>query len=189
MLVAVRTCPTQSWVNPAERCMSILNLALQNVALERELMDVGFENLIRNKTNMKDVREKAKRNELLESKYVKAMESPISIVTERFESMSLKEEKVKTYKAASKESIETMSHLLQKFDPDVEPFMSTKSSLSKASAYQDFFKLHCNVSNTLKLLNSRLLTFCYQCLSSRGEYKMQPLLSYVAHCGNSRIIV
>ena len=29
MMVAMRTCPTQSWVNPAERVMSILNLALQ----------------------------------------------------------------------------------------------------------------------------------------------------------------
>lgn len=29
MLVAIRTCPTQSWVNPAERVMSILNFALQ----------------------------------------------------------------------------------------------------------------------------------------------------------------
>ena len=163
MLVAVRTCPTQSWVNPAERCMSILNLAIQNVALERELMDVGFENLIRNKKNMKDVREKAKRNELLEFKYVKAMESPISIVTERFESMSLKEEKVKTYKAASKESIETMSHPLQKIDPDVEPFTSTKSSLFKASAYQDFFKLHCNVSTyvfQVKKCSSSECMFC-----------------------------
>ena len=34
MPIAVRTCPTQSWVNPAEHCMYILNLALQNAALE-----------------------------------------------------------------------------------------------------------------------------------------------------------
>ena len=34
ILVAMRTCPTQSWTNVAERVMSILNIALQNIALE-----------------------------------------------------------------------------------------------------------------------------------------------------------
>ena len=38
MIVAVRCAPHQSWTNLAERCMSILNLALQNVALQRESM-------------------------------------------------------------------------------------------------------------------------------------------------------
>ena len=34
MIVCARTAPCGSYVNPAERCMSLLNLALQNVALE-----------------------------------------------------------------------------------------------------------------------------------------------------------
>ncbi len=38
MLVAVRTCPYQSWTNLAERVMSTLHLALQNVALARKPM-------------------------------------------------------------------------------------------------------------------------------------------------------
>ena len=52
MLIAVRTCPYQSWTNPAERVMSILNLALQNVSLERKEMDEECEKLIKNKNNM-----------------------------------------------------------------------------------------------------------------------------------------
>ena len=35
-LVAARTAPGHSWINPVERVMSILNLALQNVAIARE---------------------------------------------------------------------------------------------------------------------------------------------------------
>ena len=35
MLIALRCCPAQSWVNPAKRTMSILNIALQNYFLER----------------------------------------------------------------------------------------------------------------------------------------------------------
>ncbi len=35
MLVACRCAPGQSWMNPVERIMALLNLALQNTALER----------------------------------------------------------------------------------------------------------------------------------------------------------
>ena len=56
-LVCVRTCPNQSWQNMAERVMSTLNLALQNVSLCRKEMSLENEALIRNKTTMKEVRE------------------------------------------------------------------------------------------------------------------------------------
>lgn len=36
MLIAARCAPGYSWTNPVERQMSILNIALQNCALERE---------------------------------------------------------------------------------------------------------------------------------------------------------
>ena len=48
MPVALRSCPTQSWVSPAERVMSILCLALQNCALERTKMADTFEAKIKN---------------------------------------------------------------------------------------------------------------------------------------------
>ena len=35
LLVAGRTAPGHSWVNPAERIMSLLNLAFENAALSR----------------------------------------------------------------------------------------------------------------------------------------------------------
>ena len=35
MVIAARCAPGQSWTNPVERQMSILNIALQNCALER----------------------------------------------------------------------------------------------------------------------------------------------------------
>jgi hypothetical protein len=37
-MVVMRTAPTQSWCNPEERVMSVLNLGLQRVALAREEM-------------------------------------------------------------------------------------------------------------------------------------------------------
>ena len=37
LLIAARTAPQQSWTNPVERIMSILNLGLQGVAIIREI--------------------------------------------------------------------------------------------------------------------------------------------------------
>jgi len=46
-LIVARTSPTQSWTNLAERLMSVLNLALSNCALSRELMSEEFEKIIK----------------------------------------------------------------------------------------------------------------------------------------------
>ena len=49
MLVCVRTCPYQSWTNVAERIMSTLNLALQNVSLARSNMSQRAEAVLKKK--------------------------------------------------------------------------------------------------------------------------------------------
>jgi hypothetical protein len=43
-LVVALAAPTQSWTNPAERRMSVLNLALSNCALSREIMGDELKN-------------------------------------------------------------------------------------------------------------------------------------------------
>ena len=48
ILIAVSTCPYQSWTNPAERVMSVINLALQNTSLQRKEMSSEHEKLVKN---------------------------------------------------------------------------------------------------------------------------------------------
>ena len=67
MFIAVCTCPYQSWTDPAERVMSILNLALQNVSLERKQMDEESEKLVKNK-NMQAVRDVIKSHPAMKQK-------------------------------------------------------------------------------------------------------------------------
>ena len=57
--VVARTAPTQSWTYPAVRLMSVLNLALSNCALSRQLMSDEFENTLKKCSNMKSVRKLA----------------------------------------------------------------------------------------------------------------------------------
>ncbi len=56
LLIVARTSPTQSWTNPAEPLMSVLNLALSNCALSRELMSEEFEKKMKKCGGMASVR-------------------------------------------------------------------------------------------------------------------------------------
>lgn len=52
MLILARTCPYQLWTNIAERIMSTLNLALQNVSLAKVSMGAHAESLVKNKNTL-----------------------------------------------------------------------------------------------------------------------------------------
>jgi hypothetical protein len=63
-MVVMRTAPTQSWGNPVERVMSVLNLGLQGVALARdELVGGTFEKEFKKCNGMSAVRLAAKQHE------------------------------------------------------------------------------------------------------------------------------
>ena len=59
-LIVARTAPTQSWTNPVERLMYVLNLALSNCALAREIMGEDFEKNMKKCNSMASVRKMAK---------------------------------------------------------------------------------------------------------------------------------
>ena len=46
MLVALRTAPSNSWANPVERIMSIVNIGLQGVGVMRQKGSDNFEKAI-----------------------------------------------------------------------------------------------------------------------------------------------
>ena len=68
MLVVFRVAPTQSWTNPAERCMGPISLALQNCALSRsKLADDAMEAHMRRCNGMSYVRSKAEEFDIASS--------------------------------------------------------------------------------------------------------------------------
>jgi len=58
-MVVLRTAPQQSWTNPAERVMSVLNLGLQGSSLARTEMDTYFETTTRKCIGMSVIRRAA----------------------------------------------------------------------------------------------------------------------------------
>ncbi|XP_052250554.1 uncharacterized protein LOC127857879 isoform X2 [Dreissena polymorpha] len=105
MLIALRTAPSHSWTNPAERCMSILNLALQHVALDRNEMEEKYEQMVKNLSSLTAVRNQARLKDGLKEAFKKSMEPVVDLVNKRFSQMSLKGNPVKTLKGVSDEEI------------------------------------------------------------------------------------
>lgn len=61
LLVAGRTAPGHSWLNPCERIMSLINLGLQNVSLTPSECSSDMEQVLRVCNSMADVRKKAEK--------------------------------------------------------------------------------------------------------------------------------
>lgn len=91
MLDAIRTAPNHSWMNLAERCMSILNLALQHVALARNEMESEFEVDVKHKTTLGAIRNMANVKPGFKDAYKESIGDTINLVNSRFKRIKLKE--------------------------------------------------------------------------------------------------
>ena len=146
MLVCMRTCPYQSWRNVAERVMSTLNLALQNVSLARASMPHRFEQQLKNKNTLCDVRQAIKDIPDLGDALRDSMSVPMKTVGERFQRMEIKEKPIKLgVPASDSQMTEQFKHVLE-IDPSLSEEHLTKKDLDKATSLKNFMKAHCHVS-------------------------------------------
>lgn len=92
-LIKTRGCPYHSYMHEVERVMSILNLALYGVAMERPLISAdkypGMEHLFTSSKTTADIRAAGKRFPALESGLTEALDPLNEILYERFEQLQL----------------------------------------------------------------------------------------------------
>ena len=113
MLICVRTSPYQSWQNIAERVMSTLNLALQNVSLEHSPMSPEHERAVKGKNTLTDLRGAISKDPALEAAIQDSMAPPKALVGHRFQSIKIEESCVKLGVPATEQNIDEMSqHVL-----------------------------------------------------------------------------
>jgi len=105
-LASIRTAPYHSWMNPAERVMSILNLALQGVSLQRDPMDDILEGILKGKNTLEEIRKAARENQKLSLELRKSIKATQELLSERSKRLSLNEKKFRTYTPASLISID-----------------------------------------------------------------------------------
>ena len=109
--------------------MSLLNVGLQNVTLERPAMSPEYEIQTRALDSLKSTRKLAEKNASFRTAYQKSMKEPIKIISDRFERLKWKGETVKVHGAAATDDIK--SSVLRVIDDDMEPGLSIGQINSK----------------------------------------------------------
>ena len=162
-LVCVRTCPYQSWQNMAERVMSTLNLALQNVSLCRKEMSTENEALIRNKTTMKEVREAIHNHSELSGALRDSVAAPMIALTQRILALTLKDEKFAVHTAASDQEIDDFFTHIHFIEPRVSRDHLRKENLKDIPALKQFMDHHCNISQYVFQVKKCKDESCFYC--------------------------
>ena len=120
MVVGINTCPGNSWANPTERIMSVLNLALSGVSLSREEMSKEKEELIKTPTNMKEMRAAAEKNPDVKAVINDSLQKPLSILNNRFSQLSLKGSQFQILPPASDEQIHEQFLAVHEIDESIK---------------------------------------------------------------------
>ena len=105
-LASVRTAPYHSWMNPAKRVMSILNLALQGVSLQRDSMDDILEDIFKGKNTLEEIRNAAQENKKLGLELRNSIKTVQKLLSERTKRLTLNEKNFQIYAPASLISID-----------------------------------------------------------------------------------
>ncbi|XP_053379602.1 uncharacterized protein LOC128548528 isoform X2 [Mercenaria mercenaria] len=141
MLVCARTAPSMSYLNPAERTMSLLNIGLQNVALQRDKMSPEFEMIAKGKS-LKGLRNVAERNDKFKEQYSESTKVPITVIKQRFSKLKWKGENIIIHDATTEEEMETMiKSILMVLDENVTIDMKNLTKL-KSIRIDQFLARH-----------------------------------------------
>lgn len=141
MMILGRCAPGHSFVSPAERVMSILNLALQNVALERK--ETMHETQLKNCNSMAAIRTLAWTNEEIKTSWIESVEPPAALLRNRFLRLKLKDDPVKVMDPVSDQEIDTLKRHLRELFPELNLEKLQKVHTSKVETYQKWVESHC----------------------------------------------
>lgn len=141
-LVACRTAPGNSWANPAERIMSLLNIAFQNTALARDEGNAEFEQNIRGCNSMSEIRKKAEKVDGLKESWLRSVDSVKSLLESRAERVKLKEKQFKCRPPATADEIEMAEAEVTLIDPAIAIGKYQQQNLIHAAEYKQFLGMH-----------------------------------------------
>ena len=137
-LVACRTAPGHSWANPAERIMSVLNIAFQNTALAREEMNSEMEQNLRSCSGMNDIRKKAEKIEGLKGAWLDSLTSVENLLEDRVKRLQLKGKQFCTHPPASDDILEQAEAEVTLIDNTISVGKYQQQQVSRADRYKKF---------------------------------------------------
>ena len=108
-ICAVRTAPAQSWKNPVERIMSILNLGLQSVGLMRTQGSERAEQKLKNCNNLSQIRAAVVDDSSLADEISDSIEPVKILLSDIFQRLHLKEKNVKMTPSAAQSRMQELT--------------------------------------------------------------------------------
>lgn len=138
MLVAGRTAPGHSWTNPAERIMSLLNLAFQNAALSRNECSSDMEQVLRSCGGMADIRKKAETVKDLKAGWIASLQQMITMLEERVKRVELKGKSFSCIPPATDEEVIEFEREVNQIDPIIVMGQYQQQHLKRAEKYKQF---------------------------------------------------
>lgn len=142
-LVAMRTAPMQSYCNPVERIMSILNLAFQSVGVMRSEMGKDMEARLKKANSIAEVRQAAE-DPATKTAVLQSVETPISLLVERITRLQLKGEPFRLIQPASDDGIDELWQEMSAVDPTLTRSDTTQTHIKSKEGLNEFFS-HCCV--------------------------------------------
>ena len=143
LIIAARCAPGQSWTNPVERVMSILNIGLQNCALERTVGSQEDEKLLKSCGCMDDIRKTAVDHPSLKQFWHTSIEQCRRTMTQRFSRLSLKSEPIRIFNPVETTEIDSLQRHLHFLFPSLDTSRMTKAYTSRCKEYQKYLHDHC----------------------------------------------
>lgn len=175
MLIHVRCAPGHSWTNPAERIMSILNIGLQNVSLERKEAGREIEMLLKGCNSMSKIREKCSSNATLREGWTQSVEPLQSLVSSRFRRLKLKSEPIQVVDPCSLDDIDLVKRHLRELFPEVNLQKLQKYHTQKVEAYKAWIEKHCKASHyVFQIRKCQDRACCLEPVVSEDDMKWLP---------------
>ncbi|XP_072045612.1 LOW QUALITY PROTEIN: uncharacterized protein [Amphiura filiformis] len=144
MLVSVQTPPHHSWKNPAERCMSNLNLGLQGVGVMRRALPT-MEQKIKSTNNIKAIRELSNKEPALREEVMDAVQPAKILLGDVFSRLQVKGQNFKVFTAASKDDMVRLVNHLKKIDEEfnTDSLLDSSKPCKLTQKLKDFISEHC----------------------------------------------
>ena len=139
MLVACRTAPNNSWKNPVERIMSIVNLGLQCVGIMRSKLSDDFEDSIKNCNNLKECRASLS---LMPSRMDETLAPTIALLHDLMKRLELEGQYFEVFDAATADEIECFWEVLLLVDSLLRVEDTTQKAI-KSKVQLKAFLDHC----------------------------------------------
>ena len=141
-LVAARTAPQNSYGNPVEGVMSLLNIGLQSIGVMCQRMSEKFEKVIHGCSSMQDIRTAAAKEPGFEEAFRDCLQPAMCLLMRLLADSTLKMNKFRPKFTCTKEDIEHVWKCIHEIDPTVLVTDTRKEHLKACTLLQAFMS-HC----------------------------------------------